>query len=71
MAKEPEPAGPEREPIVLSRASTELYQEMAALCERWDDIEVVVDRRVGMGEHGFILPRDGELQAGQELPEIP
>ena len=60
---------PKREPIVLSRACADLYEEVASVCQRWDDIGVVVDRREGTGEHGFIVPRNEEPEPVRDLPD--
>ena len=58
-----------KEPIVLCRACADLYKEVASVCRSWDDIDVVVDRREGTGEHGFIIPRNEEPGPVREPPE--
>ncbi len=55
-------------PIVLSRACADLYEDVASVCTGWEDIAVVIDRREGTGEHGFIVPR---AEAPEPVPEIP
>ncbi len=58
-----------KQPIVLSRACADLYEEVASVCQRWDDINVVVDRREGTGEYGFIVPREVPPEPVPDLPD--
>jgi hypothetical protein len=59
----------ERQYVVLSRASADLYEDMVALFSAWPGIEVVVDRRhTPRSLCGFLEPIRLRVEEGRPSP---
>lgn len=69
MGTDRQPLDPEFDAIVLSRACADLYDEVASICQELEDVAVVLDRRQGSGEYGFLRPRPGETGIAREIPD--